>query len=154
MGKNATERRDSASRPHTATKSGHSVLPGRFSCEVSRSAKIARTVLAHDEASRHSPGLLLGVINSHGLGAPVGSLATVYDQRRQPKYGTRLFGRICGPVTWAPSRSYGPWIESRTSTANGIKTMSASNQFCMCLQRKVTDQVVRQDRGLGSSGPV
>ena len=53
------------------------------------------------------PGLVLRVISSHGLGAPVGSLASVkaigtspsgdwvciieYDQRRPPKHGTRLY---------------------------------------------------------------
>ena len=53
------------------------------------------------------PGLLLRVINSHGLGAPVGTLATVesvetslsgewlclvqYHDERSPKQGTRLY---------------------------------------------------------------
>jgi hypothetical protein len=53
------------------------------------------------------PGLLLRVITSHGLGAPVGSLATVkaietsrsgdwmaiiaYHDTRQPTHGTRLY---------------------------------------------------------------
>jgi hypothetical protein len=51
-----------------------------------------------------SPYVVLRVISSHGFGAPVGSLATVktvetsrsgdwleYYDRRQPKYGTRLY---------------------------------------------------------------
>jgi hypothetical protein len=53
------------------------------------------------------PGLVLRVISSHGLGAPVGSLATVktietsrsgdwlcvveYHDKRAPKHGTRLY---------------------------------------------------------------
>lgn len=53
------------------------------------------------------PGLILRVINSHGLGAPVGSLTTVkavetsrsgdwvciveYNDKRQPRHGTRLY---------------------------------------------------------------
>ncbi len=55
----------------------------------------------------HLPGLVLRVVSSHGLGAPVGSLATVqtvetsrsgewlciveYHDRRQPRQGTRLY---------------------------------------------------------------
>jgi hypothetical protein len=54
-----------------------------------------------------NPGLVLRVISSHGLGAPVGSLATVkaikisrsgdwmavieYHDTRQPTHGTRLY---------------------------------------------------------------
>lgn len=67
------------------------------------------------KAEEIHPGLILRVISSHGLGAPVGSLATVktietsrsgdwmavieYHDARSRHKGHGCFGRICGPQT-------------------------------------------------------